>query len=151
MILDEAEIHSLTADVWGTMLNLDLRRLDSEEFPGAVDGFLTGSVYISGAWQGVAAVSCSVELARRIASIMMGCSDLPGDVVRDAIGELTNITAGQVQSRLPRPSELSVPSVIKSTNCGLDVPRSAVLGELFFECMGETLSILVAKDGRSGD
>ncbi len=147
-MLDEAVLHRLTEDIWTTVLNLDLRRLEGGDVASGVDGFLTGSVHISGAWDGVAAVSCSAGLARQVASIMLGCEDLPVEVISDAIGELANITAGQVQSLLPRPSELSIPSVVRAPSCGLSVPRNAVLGQLFFECQGEFVSVVVAENGK---
>jgi hypothetical protein len=144
IMLDETELHRLTEDIWSTVLNLALRRLESANVEPAADGFLTGAVHISGAWQGVTAVSCSARLARHVASIMLGSEDPPAEFVSDAIGELANITAGQVQSHLPTPSELSVPSVMSAPRCGLDVPQNAVLGRLYFECQGEFVSVIVA-------
>ncbi len=145
MTLDDHEIHRVTEDLWQTMFSLDVRHLDHEAPRSPKDGVLTGCVHVSGAWEGAAMLSCSTELARHVAGIMFGASELSDNEICDAIGELTNITAGQIQPLLPSPSELSLPSVVEGHDYRLNIPRSVLLTRVFFECQGKPLSITVVQ------
>ena len=106
MALDAHQIHRVTEDLWLTMFSLELQHLEREAPRDPENGFLTGCIHISGSWEGAAMLSCSTKLARQVAGIMFGSSELSDNEVSDAIGELTNITAGQIQPLLPSPSEL---------------------------------------------
>ncbi|MEQ1565088.1 MAG: chemotaxis protein CheX [Myxococcota bacterium] len=72
-----------------------------------------GLVTISGSWSGQVAFWCSPALARRVAATMFGCAEaeVPEADLCDAVGELANITGGNLKALLEPPSVLSVPAV----------------------------------------
>jgi len=145
--LDKDQISCLMEEIWSTMLSLDLQRLDHEPDNHSEDGTLTGCVHISGAWEGAAVLCCSTQLARQVTSIMFGTAEVSMEEVCDAIGELTNITAGQIQPLLPQPSELSLPSVVEGLNYRLNIPKSSLLSQVSLECQGQPITIKVVQNG----
>jgi chemotaxis protein CheX len=75
---------------------------------------VTAAVHFAGDWRGAALVECNARQACQFAARLMGIP-LPtaiDDDVRDAMGELANMVAGNVKSVLPRGVGLSMPSVV---------------------------------------
>jgi CheY-specific phosphatase CheX len=69
---------------------------------------VTASLAISGARTGTVAVSCSPELARRVAAAMFGTSgQVPDEDARDALREVANIVAGNFKSLVVRDRALA--------------------------------------------
>jgi chemotaxis protein CheX len=79
--------------------------LAAEEIRGRVD--------IDGSWTGSVELSCSLALARRVASAMFCVEEEALDPidVRDAVGEIVNVVGGNIKSILPPPTSLSIPVV----------------------------------------
>lgn len=147
MTLDNDEIYRLMEEIWSTMLSLDLERLEQEPLNNSEQRTLTGCVHISGAWEGAAVLSCSTELAQQVTKIMFGTAEVSLGEVCDAIGELTNITAGQIQPLLPRPSELSLPSVVEGRDYRVNIPKSSLLSQVSLMCQGHPITIKVVQNG----
>ncbi|HTY56063.1 MAG TPA: chemotaxis protein CheX [Candidatus Binataceae bacterium] len=145
MTIDDDEIYRLMEEIWTSMLSLELERPRHKSSNHSDRGTLTGCVHISGAWEGAAVLSCATELAHRITKIMFGMPEVSEGEVCDAIGELTNITAGQIQSLLPRPSELSLPSVVEGRDYRVNIPKCSLLSEISLECQGQPITIKVVQ------
>ncbi len=79
---------------------------------------ITASVQISGAYDGAVHLTVARETAVEIAGRMFGraSSTLMDDEVRDALGELANMVAGNLKSRLPGRSRLSLPTVVEGSS-----------------------------------
>jgi chemotaxis protein CheX len=104
-------------------------------------------VRISGSWGAEVRLGCSAELARAAAGVMFGLpSDevTPADVA-DALGELTNILAGNLKSLLPGVNALGLPSVSES---GGRPRHGTALVEAGFLCRGQPLwvDVMVEKE-----
>lgn len=108
--LDRA-LHESVTTIWATMFDLEARPFVPP--PTLTPSRLTACVQISGAWHGALTLDCPDDLARRIAGIMfsMPAEELDGELVRDAVGELTNILGGNFKTLLPEPCSLSLPAV----------------------------------------
>jgi chemotaxis protein CheX len=139
--LDDA-IRETVRNIWSVILNLEL----SEGQPTAdilekvrTEPTLTGCVQLTGAWEGSVLVYTTAELARRAASAMFGteAEQLAAEDVEDALAELTNMTAGNIKTLLPRPSELSLPAVVKGIDYRLVVPGSKLTSKVVFSSLGE--------------
>jgi CheY-specific phosphatase CheX len=104
---------------------------------------LSTSVQIAGAWEGAVVLSASKKIARALAGSMLGLAEPAEPEVCDAIGELTNLIAGAVQTLLPAPSELSLPSVIKGEDYKLIFPRCSMANEVHFAFCAEALSLMI--------
>ena len=145
MQLDNDVIRQVAESVWTTTLGLDLTPAEPKAAGDEEREFLTGCVHIVGAWEGAAALHCSVALAKQAAAIMFDCEEPQPEEVRDALGELVNMTGGNTKALLPGPSTLSLPSIIDGKNHHVVVPGSKLLNQVELECQGEPLEILVMK------
>jgi chemotaxis protein CheX len=141
MLLDEAILGPIVTDIWATILDLELEPIDSESLP-AETRVLTGCVQITGDWDGAVTLECSEALARRASAIMFGLdeTDLSDEDLHDTVGELTNMTAGNVKATLAGSCSLSLPSVTSGPEHRVSIPGTRVLERLAFAC-GEHLLV----------
>jgi CheY-specific phosphatase CheX len=98
---------------------------------------VVGVVHIRGVWEGTVAVYLSTPLARHLAGIMFDCEPeaaTPEQVI-DTVGEMANMIGGSLKSLLAGRGQLSLPTVIPTSN---DVPRfrSRQMGQFTFSCRG---------------
>src|SRR4029450_7757910 len=70
---------------------------------------LSASVQISGGWEGTVLVSCPEALAQRVAGVMFDTESASDDEIRDALGEVANMTAGNVKALVESYCRLSLP------------------------------------------
>lgn len=81
---------------------------------------LTGIVGMAGNLTGVLSIRCTVSAAARMASLMLGTETSEVDEsVKDALGEVCNMIAGNFKSKVKELSEgclLSVPTVISGAD-----------------------------------
>jgi chemotaxis protein CheX len=84
------------------------------------DNGVAGLVGLAGLWQGTGCISCSAELACKLAShMMMTDYETVGDDVLDAMGEIANMVVGNIKTSLEEslgPMGLSVPTVVYGRN-----------------------------------
>ena len=107
--------------VFSTMLGL---KVEPYPMPWArPTDMVTAAVYFAGVWQGAVLLECTRHQARTFAQLLMsiGPSTLTGDDVRDALGELANMLAGNLKSVLPAGVALSMPSVIEGSDYSLQI------------------------------
>ena len=109
----EQEITQVASTVWETVLGLNLVRCESA--PRVDEPMVAGVVSVSGAWEGSVTIETSVDMARQAAATMFGLDPdaASSEDTQDAIGELTNMTGGNVKSLLPEPCQLSLPTVVE--------------------------------------
>jgi chemotaxis protein CheX len=143
-LIHQSDISQMTNEIWSGMLQIELHPVAKDK--QASRGRSIGAcVQITGAWEGAVRVDCSIELARLATARFL--ATLPADVqidqIRDAMGELANMSAGSVKPLLPRPCQLSLPSVADGTDYTLTVPQGEVLLESRFEFEGERLDVTV--------
>jgi chemotaxis protein CheX len=111
---------------------------------------LTGTVFISGTWDGLVSLTCSPLAAARAAALMFDAeveSVSQADVL-DAVGELVNIVGGNLKGMLPSPTGLSLPSVTDGT-LHIDTRAGAeLLVDVQLSWMDEPVSVAIwGKDG----
>ncbi|HUA33624.1 MAG TPA: chemotaxis protein CheX [Candidatus Binataceae bacterium] len=147
--LEVEEIHEATARLWEAMFEASLEYLE-EECECTDSRFLTGSIQINGAWDGAIVLRASFNFARSIAQLMLGLDDAGDEEICDAMGELTNLTSGAIQTLLPEPSELTPPSVIEGCDYKLVFPGLELINSIHCRFREEPLSILIF-EARSGD
>lgn len=89
---------------------------DAEPHGSVIKADVTAMVGLAGAIVGVVAVRCSVATARQIASRMVGTEVGQTDAAaRDALGEVCNMIAGLLKSKLPAIENLcllSTPTIV---------------------------------------
>lgn len=138
--VDDADLRSLAKTIWGTLITIALEPA-SAPVPEA-HREVTGLVHIDGAWQGALMLRCSTGMAMIVASAMFDSDTAPPEEdVRDAIGELTNMLAGNVKALLPGPCAISLPSVALGADYALRVVGADPVAWAAFTCRGEPLSV----------
>lgn len=146
MHLTDELIHQVVDTICGSMLGVTTEPIDVdtvESEPELVT--LTGSIQISGDWQGDIRLHCDRELANGLASAMFGVEvdDLDGEEVRDALGEITNMTGGSIKALLPGSCVLSLPTVVEGADHQVVVGGTKLVTEAAFSCEGRPLTVAV--------
>ena len=128
----EEDLATIVGDVWSSFIGAAPEPFVPEE-GGVGRDSVSGTISITGAWQGHVVVNLTATAATAVAAAFLGMDD-PAEVaeadVSDAIGELVNMVGGNVKSLAPSPSALSLPLVIHGGAFAPDtrsVCRTAVL------------------------
>lgn len=146
MLTFEAEIDDIVRTIWTTLVELPI---DAGDGPVPEGSTVTSIVNIDGAWHGAVLLQCSMTLASLMTASMVQGEDEPtSDDVRDVLGELTNVVAGNFKALLPQPCSISLPTVAFGTHYQIGVVGSDVLATVSFSCKDLPLVVSVVK--RSG-
>ena len=132
----------IVADIWTSMLGFPV---EARGAPIDVNGtrHLSASVQISGGWEGTVLVSCPEALARRVAGVMFDTPEASDDEIRDALGEVANMTAGNVKALVESYCRLSLPMVAEGKELAISIPGSKVVAQANFDCGEDPLSVEV--------
>jgi len=115
--IQQADLHSVTGHAWQMLTGLESAPLASPlELDCQTVAFRRSVVGVRGAWAAEVCVFCPPELATMVASamFMMDAAELTDADIDDALGELCNVTAGGIQSRIPGETDLTVPEHLPS-------------------------------------
>lgn len=120
MSISQAELESLTRDIWTTMIGLDL--VDAVMVGGPEPG-ISSQIEIQGDTGVALRIDCSMELARTIASRLfdMPPEEIETDLVLDAMSEMANVLGGNIKGMWPGAIKLSLPMAWES---GRDDPAA---------------------------
>jgi len=115
---------------------------------------VTSTVYFAGAWQGAVLLECTRAQARTFAQLLMSIGP-PATIdedVRDTLGELANMLAGNLKSVLPSGVVLSMPSVIEGSDYSLQICGKRSIERVLFwsieDIFGVTLVDMSDTPGR---
>ena len=144
MLIADDDVSMIMEGIFADLLGFEVRR--REPAAGSWEGpMLVGTVEITGAWEGSVTVDCPAELAEQTARAMFGSEPENGAEIADALGEVTNMTGGNIKALLPGPSQLSLPAVVEGSNQQVSVPGSSLLTEVAFQCLGLPLKVTVVQ------
>ncbi len=150
----EKAVVNITQNIWESILGLDLRRArDTAQLTESTrERSLTGCVQLAGAWEGSVFLYCPATLAGEVAATMFGTSpeSLPSGDVEDALGELTNMVAGNLKIVLPRPCQLSLPAVVEGIDYRVIVPGTKIAAQVLFESNSKPLLVTILEGGTAG-
>jgi chemotaxis protein CheX len=126
------DLARVVQSVFETMIGLEVAASDAPwvHSPDTI----TAAVHFAGDWRGAALVECDARQACQFATRLMGIP-LPAaidDDVRDAMGELANMVAGNLKSVLPRGVGLSMPSVVEGSAYTLRVCGAKAVERIAF-------------------
>jgi chemotaxis protein CheX len=146
----ERVLIQLVSSVWDSILNMAILARDNAE---DLDNqsrqmpLLTGSVRISGTWEGRVVMCVPFSLARECGAHMHGrvAAALTDDDVSDAWGELVNVVGGNLKALLPSPSQLALPEVRETMTWDPVEPGSISLNAITFACLGERMRLILLK------
>ena len=121
----------ITTDVFASMVGHELTCVAPNDMcpPGAAE--IVGTVAFAGSWTGYVAVVTSHSAARRITSSLLGADGDEAEAqTRDAMGEVANMIAGGLRTRMAKPGDAwttTVPLVASGRAVTLEHPRGAGL------------------------
>lgn len=134
--------------IWATLFDLPLEPATAHELGGGPT--VTSFVHIDGAWLGVVMLQCPMALAVTLTSLMFDGgrrpdggppAEVPEADVRDALGEIANMVAGNVKALLPEPCHISLPAVALGSDDTVSVPGTTAVTSVPFTCDGHRLVI----------
>lgn len=128
MDLSAVELDRIASDIWSAMLGLTLEPyFDAPVFPPD-ERVATGIVQITGDFEGAVTIQLTGAKAREVAAVMfaMEAGEIGEEEVSDAVGELANMTGGNVKSTMSGSCQLSLPSVTSGRDYQVSVPGTAV-------------------------
>lgn len=135
-------IESATQEVFESVIGVRMGRLD----PGAAnDADVTAIISLAGSPSGVFKIGCSSASAAHLAMRMLGSSAPESEEnAKDALGEVCNMIAGGIKSRLSRSEDLckiSVPTIITGHHYQVHTLVNGERYELQLAYEGEPVSI----------
>lgn len=145
--MDE-DIREITRSIWETLFTAPLA--SSVAVEELSDPVVTGCVHIVGAWDGAVLLQCGEELAMRLAAELFRSPVPSADDVRDTVGELTNMLAGNIKAVLPEPARISLPTVSFGSDHDLSVMGAAALAVVPFRCGGSPLVVTLLQSVGDG-
>lgn len=135
-------IESATQEVFESVIGVRMGRLD----PGAANGSdITAIISLAGSPSGVFKIGCSSASAAHLAMRMLGSSEPESEEnAKDALGEVCNMIAGGIKSRLSRSEDLckiSVPTIITGHHYQVHTLLNGERYELQLAYEGEPISV----------
>jgi chemotaxis protein CheX len=142
MLLDTAvrmhkqDLEAVVGSVFSTMMGVDVWPSDAP-CPGPA-GLLTAAVYLTGPWEGAVFVHCHPQQACDFAGRFMGMPppEAVDDDVRDVMGELANMIAGNLKCTFCPGIRVSIPSVVDGCGYALRVCGGHIVCQAGFDTPG---------------
>lgn len=148
--LSKDDLIAAVDEIFSSMAGMQLTPSETIVGPDREAGYIVSAVQIVGVWQGAVRLDTDIGLAREACAKLLGVSpaDLSQDDIRDAAGELANITGGSVKALLAPTCSLSLPTVVIGKNYEFSLPQGRVIQESSF-CheSGNILVSIIEKQG----
>lgn len=145
----EDEIREIAQTIWAALFELTIE--PGPDPAGGLQAEVTSLVHIDGAWQGAVVVQCQMGLATALSQAMFQDSGTPSFAdVCDALGEVTNMLAGNLKALLPEPSVLSLPAVARGSDYEFAVPGTTVAATVPLVCDGQPLVVRLLERTEGG-
>ena len=132
-----SEIEYVVEIVFARMMGTEVKRTEAQL--RETESHLTGAVYLTGDWEGAVLLQCSPRQACLFAGRFLSIPppESVNDEVRDVLGELTNMIAGNLKSSVLKNSSISLPSVVEGATYSLSVRgRSLMTDQRAFSFLG---------------
>ena len=141
--LSTDEVERLAREVWESMLNLPLTQANGD--CEALRPEIASCVQICGSWSGTVLLEFGSGLARSAAAAFLGVpeQDVDVDAIRDAAGELANITAGSIKGLLESPTQLSLPTVVSGDDFSLNIRNGHKLVSIALQQQARPLTVSI--------
>lgn len=132
--LSRSELIQVVESVFVSMLALESGECDEPWSSGGEQ--LTAAVHLAGEWNGSVLLECDRIQACRFSGrfLSMAPPQTVDDVVRDLLGEITNMIGGNLKCVLARGIQLSMPSVVDGGDYCLYVCGAEVRERIVFRC-----------------
>ncbi|ATX82890.1 chemotaxis protein CheX [Mariprofundus ferrinatatus] len=141
MHFNEEDVNRIVTDIWTTILDLEIEQVQDVVALPPGQRSMVGCIQIAGEWQGAVTLFCPDSLVRKSAASMFGMSEdeVSEEEMQDTLGELTNMTAGNINTLLPQGCTISLPSVAEGIDYKITIPGGRITTQLGFMCEGEPM------------
>ncbi len=140
------ELASVVDEIFGSMAGVRMTPSATLLVPDQGTSYITSAVQIVGDWQGAVRLDMDLELARRVCANLMAvdANDLSPQDIRDAAGELANMTGGSVKTLCAPNCGLSLPWVVTGRDYEFSLSQGTLVQSSSFrhECGVLTISII---------
>ncbi len=149
MQIAEETLRRSVENIWATVLGLEARTGHPLSTVQSRDPLLSGSIQITGAWEGAVTLDCTLPVARKAAALMFGVepAETTPDQVQDALGELANIVTGTFKSQLPEPCKMSLPAIVEGDDLAFR-PQGGERLSLGFVCEDDPFQVTISQAAR---
>ena len=150
--ISRGDLASLVDEIFGSMAGMQLTASPTIIQFNTRTGYVVSAVQIVGDWQGAVRLDIDLELARRACANLVGLEpdDLSAQDIRDAAGELANMTGGSVKALCSPTSRLSLPSVAMGRDFEFTVSQGTVILESSFSHPCGVLTVSVIEKESAG-
>lgn len=149
--IGRTDLISVVDEIFGSMAGLQLMSNSTIIAFDTRTGYVVSAVQIVGDWQAAVRLDIDLELARRACANLVGLEpeDLSPQDIRDAAGELANMTGGSVKALCSPTSRLSLPSVAMGHDFEFTVAQGTVILQASFShpCGALTVSVIEKQSG----
>ena len=137
------DISEIVTDIWTAMLGFPVQ-LRAEPAAGP-PSLISARVTITGEWEGCLVVNCPERLSRDVATAMLQVQDdqLTMGTVFDAVGEVANMTAGNVKNLIEGLCRLTTPHVTDQEDLSGPNEDSEKVFEAAFDCRDQAFSVTI--------
>ncbi len=140
------EAARIVHDVFAEMLRLDVSPTEDVLAAPGPEGILSAAVYFAGPWRGGAILECLAHQAEDFAQRLLPEGiELTRDDVRDSLGEIINMVAGNFKAVLPDGSAISMPSVVEGSDYTLRVCGGRIVTCVAMRCEVGAFRVLIAE------
>jgi len=146
------DLVSVVNEIFGSMAGLQLTPSSTVIEFDSRTRYVVSAVQIVGDWQGAVRLDIDLELARRACANLVGLEpeELSAQDIRDAAGELANMTGGSVKALCSPTSRLSLPSIAMGRDFEFTVSQGAVILQLSFSHPSGALTVSVIEKQSGG-
>jgi chemotaxis protein CheX len=140
VLIATRDMNIIVGETWSTVFGLPINPSAPAPFDGRV---ISATVSITGEHQASVIVRCSDDLAEQMAAKVFDRDRTMVDTedLRDTVGEVANILAGNVKAMLDGEFVLSLPAVTDGAAEPIEVGHDHVVGDDHFVCNGGHLAI----------
>jgi chemotaxis protein CheX len=133
-VISQEELIGVVDEIFHSMAGMQLTPSATIVHPDKEKGYVVSAVQIVGDWKGAVRLDTDMQFARLACAQLLGVdpADLSYDDIRDAAGELANITGGSVKTLLAPTGNLSLPSVVLGQSYEFFFPQVKSVRECSF-------------------
>ena len=149
--LDRADVFQAVQSIFQSMLGLEVSEAHHQEAGPDHGVRVTASVGLAGDWDGTVLIECSGKTACTLAgALLMAQLDEVDDNVKDVLGELANMLAGNISRQLPGSSALSLPCVVEGQDYKLGILYGEELVRERMACGDSAFTVSVIRASAKG-
>jgi chemotaxis protein CheX len=128
-----SDVAQIVESVFATMMTLKVDQCSAPWFPSG--DRLTSAVHLTGVWNGAVLLECDRRQACCFSArfLSMDAPHAVDEVVRDVLGELANMIAGNIKSVMTPGIHLSMPFVVDGGDYCLQVCGAEIQERLAFQ------------------